>query len=648
MSEWRPTPVSQLPSWAGAKRVGLDCETYDPQLKKLGPGVRRDGRVIGISFAIEDGPSFYLPIGHYSDNLDPTSVWAYLKEQADQFTGIIVGANLQYDLDYLAHNGIWFHKAKWFRDVQVAEPLIDELQDSYSLQAIAERHGLPGKDERLLREAAKAWKVDPKHDMSLLPARFVGPYAIWDAELPLKLLRRQERIIEEQGLWKIYNLESQVLPVLVKMRRRGVKVDFDKLEQVEKWAISEAKKALKFVWQETGRNIKWDEVWKAAALAPALEDIGVTLERTKTGKPSIDKELLGRIDHPVAKALERARKMNKVVTTFANSVREYETNGRIHCTFNQLRTSHDSEEGDAGARYGRFSSSDPNMQQQPARDPEIGPLWRSIYIPDGDGLWACKDYSQQEPRWLVHFAELCGLPRAAEAAERYRTDPTTDNHSMMAEMCGIERKPAKEIFLGKCYGMGGAKLCRALGLPTEWIHSTRLNKMIEIAGPEGQAIIDKFDKELPFVRLLAKLCEEKAAQRGYITTVLGRRCRFPKKQDGSYDWTHKALNRLIQGSSADQTKAAVVQLDAESYEPQLLVHDEIDSTVSSVKEAEQMAEIMRHCVKANVPFRVDVEIGPNWGEADVLRESNAVDRQSFQGGVVGQSLESTNPGRRRR
>ena len=604
--------------------MAVDLETYDPKIKKLGPGVRRSGRVVGISFAIEDGPSAYMPIGHSEDNLPADHVWAYMREQADNFDGILVGANMQYDLDYLAQSGVWFGKAKWFRDVQIAEPLIDELQDSYSLQAISERHGLPGKDERVLRDAAQAWGVNPKSEMWKLPARFVAEYAIWDAELPLKILRRQERIIEEQNLWKIYDLESRVLPVLTKMRRRGVAVDQDRLQKVEDWAVCEATKALNIVFEETGKRINWEDVWKAKALAPALESIGIELAKTKNGLPSIDRDLFDRVDHPVAKALSRARQVNKVVTTFVKSIREHMVNGRIHCSFNQLRTTKDEEKGEEqGARYGRLSSSDPNMQQQPARHPEIGPLWRAIYVPDEDRLWAALDYSQQEPRWLVHFAEVCGLPRAAEAAEKYRTDPSTDNHTMMAEMCGIKRKPAKELFLGKIYGMGGGKLCRKLGLATEWKLSQRFGKMIEVAGVEGKAIIDKFDRELPFVRMISNLCEQKAGERGYILTVLGRRCRFPKNLDDprqKYDWCHKALNRLIQGSSADQTKAAMVQLDAAGFEPQLQVHDEVDASVRNFAEAEAMANIMRTCVTANVPFRVDVEVGHNWGGAKTAQE----------------------------
>lgn len=622
---WEPTPVSQLPSWAGAERVCVDLETRDPQLKKLGPGVRRDGKVAGIAFTIEDGPSHYLPIGHSEDNLDPAQVWAYIRDQMRAFRGWVVGSNFQYDLDYLWENKVEMPNIKGIRDIQVAEPLIDELQDEYNTDAIAARYGLPGKSETILRDAATAFGVDPKKGLYLLPGRYAAEYAMQDTRVPLQILRRQERRIEEAGLWKIFDLETKLLPVLVKMRRRGVRIDFDKLDEVEKWTIEQQHVALLKVKSETGISLALTDVTKPQALAKVLSHIGVECPTTpKTGQPSVSKELLASIKHPVGALLLRARKMDKLRNTFVSSVREHAVNGRIHTTFNQLRKSSDDEdEDDTGARYGRLSSTDPNLQQQPARDPEIGPFWRSIYVPDEGMLWAAMDYSQQEPRQVVHFAELCRLPVADVMGHKFRTDPKTDNHTEMARIiagAGDDWKPdktirshAKEIFLGLCYGMGGAKLCRKLGKPTEWVMSPRLGKMIEVAGPEGKAILEEFDRKVPYVRMLARLCEDKAKKEGVIKTLLGRHCHFPKKDDGTFDWTHKALNRLIQGSSADQTKLAVVMLDEAGWTPQLQIHDEIDDSVPTPEDAEKRADVMRHCVELKVPSKVDVEIGDSWG-----------------------------------
>lgn len=592
-------------------------ETRDPQLTKLGPGVRRDGRMVGVSFAIDDGPSFYLPFGHAGGgNLEPDKVLMYLKDQARDYNGIIVGANLGYDLDYLAEYGVEFWGTT-FRDVQVAEPLIDENQFSYSLDAIAKRHGLVGKDETQLRAAAEAFRLDPKKDLWQLHSRHVGAYAEGDVTLPLALLRRQERILEDQNLWDVYNMESDVLPILLKMRRRGVKIDFDKLEQVEKYTEQQEAASLADVRTITGVSIAVGDVWKPKLLAEALSSIGIECPKTpKTGAPSVKTELLEAHDHRVTKALLRARAMNKVRTTFASSVRRHETNGRIHCTFNQLKAQRD--DGDVFGTIARLSSSAPNLQQQPARDPELGPLWRSVYIPDDGGMWCSADFSQQEPRWLIHYAELINAPGAKTAADCYRNDPTTDNHTMMAEMSGRPRKEAKTIFLGLCYGMGGGKLCKNLDLPTEIIVSKRTGESIEVAGPEGQALFAQFHKSVPFLSYLRDACERRAEMMGYLVTAGGRRCRFPKGPNGEAMGIHKAVNKLVQGSSADHTKRALIQADRAGLSPQLQVHDELCRTMDSEAQAREFGEIMRTSMACNVPHKVDVEVGPNWGEIQEL------------------------------
>lgn len=648
-SDWRPPSLDELPSWENAKRVAIDTETNDRYLKTLGPGVRRGAYICGYSFAIEDGPKFYVPIRHEGgDNVDAEQAMNYLRHQCKNFTGDIVGANLSYDLDFLMEEGVEFPNIRYFRDIQVAEPLINELQRSYSLQAIAERHGLPGKDESKLREAAKAYGVDPKGGMWQLPARFVGAYGEQDAAEPLLILRRQERIIDDNDLWDIYNLESRVTPVLVKMRRRGVKIDTDRLEAIEEWSLTQEAEALDRVYHQTGHRVAVGDVWKPDALVPALEHIGVKLEKTSQGKKSVKKDALQHVDHPVAESILWARKVNKLRTTFTQSIRTHIVNGRIHCSFNQIAVDDGDGGGIKGARYGRLSSANPNMQQQPSRD-EFASRWRSIYVPD-KALWACLDYSQQEPRWTTHYAAIMNLPRAEEAARRYREDPTTDNHNMMTEIVyGAEavasmdkaqyktaRSNCKIIYLGLCYGEGGAKLCRDLGLPTRWAISSNRQmyyfetmeaaraaardyenpRIFETAGLEGQEILDKFNSNAPFIKKLAYKASDKAKKNGFITTVGGRRCRFPIDDNGNYDWTHKALNRLIQGSSADQTKMAMVALDDAGYELQLQVHDEVDFSVNSREEAEGAAQIMRDCVKAEVPFKVDVEVGPSWGEIE--------------------------------
>jgi len=627
-SDWRPPAMSDLPTtWEGAGRVGIDVETKDVDLKKLGPGVRRsDSYIVGISFAIEDGPGFYLPIRHKGgDNMDATKIIQYLKDRAKTYKGTICGANIGYDLDWLAEEGIVFRQAG-FKDIQVAEPLIDENQFSYSLETLAEKYGFPGKNETMLRDAATAYDLDPKKDLWQLPGRYVGAYGAYDSELPLKILRKQEKIIDDVDLWKIYDLECQVTPVLVKMRRRGIRIDFDQLAKVEKFTIEKEQEFLKVIYDKTGVRIQVDEINKTKLVIKACDVAQIPYGQTEPsgqfpeGQPSVKKEfLLPNADHPVVNSILEVRAYNKVRNTFVKSIRDHAVNGRIHCTFNQLRRQDDDSDEVKGAGPGRLSSCDPNLQQQPSRHPVLGKMWRSIYLPDEGGRWAACDYSQQEPRLFVHFAHIAGCRGTQAAIDKFFAG--YDWHDMTTEMAfGIKkdddpvkfaklRKRAKAVFLGLTYGMGQAKMCRACGFATEKIHIRGAER--EVAGPEGRAFLEEFNRKVPFLSDIKERVERVAWNRRYIRTLLGRHIHYPP----GLNMERKALNNLIQGSAADQTKLAMVLLDKENFKFQLQIHDEIDITIYDEKTAKDMAEIMTNCVPLVVPSKVDVEIGANWGDS---------------------------------
>jgi DNA polymerase I-like protein with 3'-5' exonuclease and polymerase domains len=639
--DWVATPISELPSWKGARRVAIDTETCDPNLFTTGPSIRTGGYMVGYSFAIEDGPYHYVPMRHEGgDNLDEKAALGYLREQCKHFDGTVTGANLSYDLDWLSEEGIEFPAIKYFRDTQIAEPLLDEHRRSYSLNALAGDYLGAKKDDTLMWEACVAFGAKKKKEMGgmiwQLPGRYVGAYGEADVTLPLRILSLQERKIDNEGLWDIYNLESELLPVLVRMRRRGVPVDQDKLAQLDQWSADEEQLALNVIKDKTGLSIELGNIWASGPFEQALKAIGVKPPIGMDGHASINAQFLKGLDHPVADAMRRAREVNKIRTTFCKSIRQHMVKGRIHTTFNQLRKTKDDE--------------NPNMQQQPGKkNPELGKPWRSIFVAEEGADWACLDYSQQEPRMTVHFAEACKLKGAKEAGERYRNDPTTDCHQLMAELTKLPRENAKQIFLGLVYGMGGATLCQKLGLPTRWalfgrygdqiiytkdssreaLHEARSahpnRRYAMVAGEEGQTMLNAFNAEVPWLSDLSKVCKTRAEKRGFITTLLGRKCRFPALQEtGSmggdkvhktgYDWIHKALNRLIQGGSGDQTKKAMVECDRAGYTFSLQVHDELDDPGSNPKKAKAMAEIMENCVELLVPSKVDVGIGNSWGD----------------------------------
>ena len=691
--------LSELPNWCDFKRVALDTETRDDKLKELGPGVRRGGYITGISFCCgdENGPAFYLPIRHEGGGNydDPARVFEYLRDMVKHYRGEIIGANLPYDLDYLAEAGVVARNAS-FRDIMVAGPLLDEpamtrVQDKQTgrwfwgeefhqmgLDAQCARWNVQGKDDSKLRAWAEEHGLNPKSDMWKAPAHIVSPYAVQDVRAPMALLAKQEREIEAQNLGRVYDMENRLLPVLVKMRRRGVAVDMDKLEQIDMRALNRELNACKEVARLTGREMSPDDTNKSAALAAILQADGVKVPLTeqkisaKTGKatggqPSVTSPWLRTLGTPLAAAILDAKRWNKIRTTFCASIREHQVSGRIHCTFNQLKAAKegegDSDDGAIGAAFGRLSSSDPNLQQQPARDPEIGPMWRSIYQPDDGGKWACLDFSSQEPRLITHYAGLVASDpsvfmeenvRAAALAAEHACNKNADwdNHSMMASMMYDDysqagylsgdkrmkglRGDAKTIFLGLCYGMGGGKLARSLGLPTKWVvKDTRTPQWVtheinspdgillrksgarpfEIAGDEGQMLLDRFNARVPYVKALQTMVRKKAEKLGYILTLAGRRCRFPRNPEtGKMEWAHKGLNRLVQGSAGDQTKMAMVLADEAGIRLQLQVHDELNFTFYDYKEAEQLNQIMVEAIPLRVPTRCDVETGASWGE----------------------------------
>ena len=647
-SGWRPPNLSDLPSWSGAKRIAFDVETNDEHLRKLGPGVRRGGYIVGISYKIEGGPGHYLPMRHHGgDNLDPKQVLRYVKDNAKYFDGELVGANLPYDLDYSEEAEVVWPKVKWFRDVQVADPLIFELHQHYSLEEICRRWGVPGKDETHLRAAADAHGVDPKSELWKLAARHVGLYGEGDTDRPLLVLRKQEERIEKLGLRKVYDLESRLLPVLVKMRRRGVRVDLEKLEAIKQWAANQERACCAEIHRLTGRRFGLGDVGKPKVLAPLLAELGISVGKTATGLDQIDKGVLAGIDHPIARAIERGRKVNKLRTTFVDSIERYQTNGRIHCTINQLRGARDFEaDGSKGAKFGRCSCSDPNMQQQPSRD-DFAKMWREIYIPEEGTLWTSCDFSQQEPRMAIHFSIAAGPSRigrfayeaALAMARRYAEDPSTDFHRAVVEATGnkVTRTDAKPIGLGRMYGMGEAKLCDTLGLPTvdaiydpvayekvyqdmepDRFHALAVKAetyVFRAAGPEGRRLLTQFDNAAPYLGRLAKACEKAAKTRGEIRTLYKRICHFPELGAGKYQWVHKALNRVIQGSSGDQMKQALVDMDAAGLFLQLQIHDEATLSCKDEAEAKRAGEIMENAVPLNLPFKCSVKTGINWGMA---------------------------------
>ena len=606
-TEW--VMPEELKNLKGVKEIAIDLETNDPDLKELGSGnVIGNGHIAGVSLAIE-GWAGYYPIQHeQGGNMDRTLVIDWLKDLCSQEYTTFIFHNAMYDVCWLKAAGINI-KGK-IVDTMIAASLIDENRLSYQLNALSKHYGGLGKDEKVLYSAAKEYGIDPKKDLWRLPAMFVGQYAERDAEATLKLWQRLHRELHDQELIDIFRLETQLFPCLIEMRFKGVRVDLEKAQKIKKNLIEREQKILNKIKDLTGFDV---EIMAARSIAKAFDKLKLPYDRTtKSNEPSFTKNFLQNHPHELAQSIADAREINKAHSTFIDSITKHAHKGRIHADINQIR----SDQG--GTVTGRFSMSNPNLQQIPARHPELGPLIRSIFIPEKNCKWGSFDYSQQEPRILVHYAKLQNLPGVHENADAYKAGDS-DFHKVVADMAGIKRKQAKTINLGLMYGMGKNKLMAELGLMKE----------------AAEKLIRQYHSRAPFVKQLMDNVSRKANDRGKIRTLLGRACHFdlwqptqfgifrplPLEQARKeYDeplkraFTYKALNKLIQGSAADMTKKSMVALYKNGIIPHIQIHDEVDISVESDKKAEQIVQIMEEAVVLQVPNKVDYESGENWGD----------------------------------
>ena len=631
------TPPETLPDLSSEKIIAVDVETRDPNIKTLGPGwPRNDGELVGIAVAAQNWNA-YLPIGHQGPgNMSKKLVVKWLQDQLNHGMSVVFH-NAQYDLGWLLREGIVVKGT--ILDTMVAAPLLDENRFSYALNALGSTYLGERKQEEDLRRAASQHGVDAKAEMWKLPASRVALYAETDARLTLELWHVLHKELERDDCLTILDLELSLLPLVFEMRRRGVRVDVDKAQQTKELLDAKEKKLLGEVKHETGVDL---EPWTATSLAKVFDKLGLTYERTaKSDAPSFTKQFLKAHHHPIAQKILEIREYNKANTTFVDTILNHQHNGRIHCEFNQLR----SDEG--GTVSGRFSSSHPNLQQVPARHPEIKKLIRGLFLPEEGCKWGSFDYSAQEPRWLMHYASLTGStkdhPKVKEIVEQYQKDDL-DFHQMVADMADVERTRAKTINLGIMYGMGLGKLATILG---------------GITMDEAREIRDEYDEKVPFIRTLASTVMQQASIRTEIRTLMGRKCRFPMRelrrwsknnpvapvhvdkleerwkdildtpiQDREEGWnnynpssyrvafTYKSLNRLIQASSADQTKKAMKDCIEAGFWPMLTVHDELCFSIEDERHVAEIKEIMENCVPdMKIPSRIDVGIGENWGNA---------------------------------
>jgi DNA polymerase I-like protein with 3'-5' exonuclease and polymerase domains len=603
-----------FPDLKNYKYIAIDLETRDPDLKVRGSGaIIGNGEIVGIAVAV-DGWSGYYPIAHQGGgNLEKDKVMDWIKSVCAT-DAVKLFHNAMYDVCWLRAAGV--HINGHIVDTMVMASLIDENRLSYTLNSISYEFLGEVKDEKALIEAAQSWGIDPKSEMYKLPAMYVGNYAEKDAKLTLELFKVLSREIQKQSLQNVFDLETQLFPCLLDMKFKGVRVDIEKAKLLKQQLTNQEQEILLKVKQETGIE---PQIWAARSIATVFDKLGLHYETTdKSHAPSFTKNFLSEHKHPIVQMIAKAREINKAHTTFIDTILKFTHKGRIHADINPIR----SDQG--GTVTGRFSYANPNLQQIPARNKELGPMIRSLFLPEVDHKWGCFDYSQQEPRLVVHYAAttepICFDESVTKIVDEFKNN-SVDFHKTVADMAGISRTQAKTINLGLFYGMGKAKLQAELGLNTK---------------AEAEKLFNQYHDNVPFVKELMNKTSQFAQTSGSIGTLLGRRCRFNKWEPATFGMhtpmtfeeaertygrgrirramTYKALNKLIQGSAADMTKKAMLDLYNEGIIPHIQIHDELDISVIDDNHAKKIVEIMENAVTLAIPNKVDYESGETWGD----------------------------------
>lgn len=620
--------LPELPNLSRARALSIDVETYDPELRKFGPGwARGKGHIVGLAVGTEDGGRWYLPMRHTirpEENLDPEHVLAWARDTLGDPTQPKIGANLAYDVGWLQEEGV--EVAGTLYDVQFAEALLSEASQ-VNLDTLAHKYLGVGKTTNALYEwCAQYYGGSPSHDQRSniyrAPACLVAPYAASDVDLPFRILERQWGELATQGLLDVFELECRLIPLFIAMRFQGVHVDLERAERLQKRLRKEADEKQHELDQLAGFAVN---VNSGASVAKVFDRFKLRYERTAEGAPSFTSAFLAGVEHPVGELVRTIRAREKLNNTFIQSyLLDAHVDGKLYGQFHQLRSD------GSGTRSGRLSSSTPNLQNIPSRS-ALGKEIRKCFIPSPGKRWVKADYSQIEYRILAHYAVG---PESDTVRRAYNEDPTTDFHTMVGKLIEqtvglvVARDRVKNVNFGVTYGMGERTMASTLNLPSD--AAAELLKTIHGAAPFLSSTMDA--------------TMEEAAKLGYITTVLGRRSRFdlwvPSAFSLNYPplpferavleyphpkraYLHKALNRRLQGSAADLLKKAMLRCWEEGLfqrtgVPMLTVHDELDFEDAGGLEDDfrKIKTVMETAIPFRVPVRAEWEIGPNWGEVE--------------------------------
>lgn len=651
---WR---VPEFPNLDNASIIGFDVETKETDFDN-GPGwARGKGHIVGIALSARDRRNntgaWYFPIRHEVEthlNMDVRNVLAFTKHTLENPHTIKVGGNITYDMGWLGEEQIEVKGP--LNDIQFAEACIDN-EAEVAVDTLADKYLGERKVTNLLYNwIREAYPNTPESklrgDIYRSPPQLVGHYGEADALLPVRIFDKQYPILQREELMTVYRLECDLIPLMVKMRQRGMPVDVQLAEKLRNELADELVLLYDEIQRKYGYRIERSSSGDVGRL---FDHVGVKYPRTAAGAPSFRKEWLADLEHPLGDEIMTIRDSEKLIGTFFDGyILKKNVNGLLFPQFKQLHGE------DGGTKVGRFASADPNLQNIPTRTPKQKKVRTCFVKRSNHYCWTKLDHSQIHYRILAHYATG---PGADDLRDAYINNPGTDYHwnvymnvapllgwdTTNDELNDFRRRPIKNVNFGLLYGQS----LKALAYKIASYFGSSFSKA------EIDAFFRAYFEGAPYVKPTMKAIGEEVQRFGFVTTVLGRRIRFNlwepefKKKGEFYEplphhqalrmygnplkraYEYRGVNYKFQGSEPDIMKKGMLDCyNAGVYDvigyPLATVHDELNFSIEDntreYREAMDFAiYTMQQAVKLRIPLKVDEENGESWGTVKKIEKN---------------------------
>lgn len=592
-----------------------DILAVDTEATGLGP----KDRAVGISWQITGCESRYIDLRE-----DGASEFLNVLDRTGDIPIVCHNASYDYRMSYNA--GIRMPMNR-LQDTVIRATLLNEHEISYSLDNQGEKYLGRKKESEIWQKLADLFGGKPTRNAQapriyLAPKAIVEPYAKPDAELCHDLWQDQEARIAEQGIERIVAFEQELMPTIIRSEMNGIRVDEEAANKAVDRLSHEIDSLKNRLFEMAGGVFNLDSPQQVRTLYKPVQIDGVwfthngcPLPSTPGGEPSMNADSLRNIGDNLALGILEARSLTKTRDTFLKGhILRNAINGRVYPSIHQTKSD------DGGTATGRFSYTEPAMQQIPARNLDVAAIVKPIFLPEEGQVWLDADMHSFEVRTFAHLVNNENL------LARFRENPKLDFHQYVAELTGLPRKAryagqpnAKELNLSIIMGCGDGLVAMKMGLPWEWDDFKKGKQAFRYrkAGPEAQELIGRYHRLLPGTREFASRMRRTSAKFGYLETPMGRRLRFPSGVSN-----HKAQALVVQSLAADINKKNWMLIEqALGGEGRLLLNTHDSYGISVPLDWQPIWKRIEEAVRDGFPwFRVPLVlelsgVGNNWWEA---------------------------------